>query len=181
MVPVLETERLILQPLVLADAVAVQRLFPVWGVVRLLAPNFSWPYPEDGALTYYRNVALPAVERGDEWHWTLRLKSQPEEVVGAVVLFRSEGNNRGFWIGEAWRGRGLMTEAAGRVTAYWFEELGMPVMRVKKAAENVASRGISVREGMRLVGVGLDDFIGGRFVSEVWEITAQEWFARHRR
>lgn len=31
----------------------------------------------DGAHVFYRDVALPAIERGDEWHWSLRLKSQP--------------------------------------------------------------------------------------------------------
>ena len=169
-----------MQPLVLADAEAVQRLFPVWEVVRLLAPNFSWPYPKDGALTYYRDVALPAVERGEEWHWTLRLKSEPEVVIGALALFLGEGNNRGFWVGVPWQGKGLMTEAAGQATAYWFEELGMRVIRVKKAAGNVASRRISVAEGMRLVKVGIDEYIGGRFVTEYWEMTAEEWFARHR-
>jgi RimJ/RimL family protein N-acetyltransferase len=47
--PTLYTERLILRPLQLADADAVQQLFPHCDVVRYLNAAVPWPYPEDGA------------------------------------------------------------------------------------------------------------------------------------
>jgi RimJ/RimL family protein N-acetyltransferase len=62
----LETPRLELRPLELADAEQAQRLFPKWEIVKYLANRVPWPYPEDGALTYYRDDALPAMERGEE-------------------------------------------------------------------------------------------------------------------
>jgi RimJ/RimL family protein N-acetyltransferase len=67
MTPTLHTSRLVLRPLELADANQTQVLFPQWEVVRYLRKIVPWPYPADGAYTYYRDVALPAVERGDEW------------------------------------------------------------------------------------------------------------------
>jgi RimJ/RimL family protein N-acetyltransferase len=171
----LETARLILRPLELADAEAAQRLFPQWEIVRLLANAVPWPYPEDGALTHYRDNALPAMARGEEWHWSIRLKTAPEEMIGAIGVMRGEENNRGFWIAPEWQGQGLMTEAADRVTAFWFEELGMERLRVPKAIENDASRRISERQGMRVVAVTEKDYVGGRLPTEVWEITAEEW------
>ncbi|HEX4067794.1 MAG TPA: GNAT family N-acetyltransferase [Acidobacteriaceae bacterium] len=75
MPPALATERLLLRPLALADAEQVQKLFPQWEIVRYLNAVVPWPYPADGALTYYRDQAIPAIARGDEWHWTLRLKN----------------------------------------------------------------------------------------------------------
>lgn len=55
------TERLILRPLELADAGQIQEQFPHWEVVRYLAKGaVPWPYPPDGALTYCRDVAIPA-------------------------------------------------------------------------------------------------------------------------
>jgi RimJ/RimL family protein N-acetyltransferase len=66
MIPTLETPRLILRPLTLADAEQTQCIFPHWEVVRLLANRVPWPYPAGGALTYYRDIALPAVARGEE-------------------------------------------------------------------------------------------------------------------
>ncbi len=75
MVPTLQTSRLVLRPLELADAEQAQILFPHWEIVRYLANVVPWPYPPDGAYTYYRDTALPAMDRGDAWHWTLRLRS----------------------------------------------------------------------------------------------------------
>ena len=51
----------------------------------------------------------------------------------------------------------------------------MPVLRVAKAAGNLASRRISEKQGMRLVGTGERDYVSGRLPSEMWEITAEEW------
>ena len=64
MTDVLETKRLILRPLMLEDAPRTQELFPRWKIVKYLDAVVPWPYLEDGALTYYRDVALPALARG---------------------------------------------------------------------------------------------------------------------
>jgi len=112
MTPTLETPRLILKPLALEDAPHLQILFPQWEVVRFLTTRVPWPFPPDGALTYIRDVALPAVARGDEWHWTVRLKTDPARPIGGIDLKNSPGcedANRGFWLGVPWHGRGLMS------------------------------------------------------------------------
>ena len=179
MVPTLETARLILRPLELADAEQCQRIFPHWEIVRYLGKVVPWPYPPDGAYTFYRDIALPAVERGEAWHWTLRLKSNPEQMIGSITLRKGEKKNRGFWIGLPWQKQGYMSEAADAVTDYWFDVLGMAVMRVPKAISNVGSCRISQKQGMRMVGVEDRDYVSGRLPSEIWEITAEEW--RHRR
>ena len=107
MTPELETPRLLLRPLALVDAAETQILFPQWEIVRYLANHVPWPYPPDGAYTHYRDVALPAVERGDAWHWTLRLKSSPGRLIGSISLMKGETNNRGFWLGLPWHGQGF--------------------------------------------------------------------------
>ncbi|HKW74217.1 MAG TPA: GNAT family N-acetyltransferase [Terriglobales bacterium] len=178
MIPMLETPRLILRPLELADAVQTQLLFPHWEIVRYLAGIVPWPYPPDGALTYYRDVALPAMERGEAWHWTLRLKTQPSQLIGAIGLFKGADDNRGFWIAPPWQKQGLMTEACDAVTDFWFRALQFPILRVAKAAANLGSRRISEKQGLRLAEVGERNYVSGRLPAEVWEITAEEWTAR---
>jgi RimJ/RimL family protein N-acetyltransferase len=173
--PTLYTERLILRPLQLVDAEAIQQQFAHWQVVRYLNAAVPWPYPEDGALSYLRDIALPAIARGEEWHWTIRLQSAPEQLLGNISLMDQADNQRGFWLAPAAQGQGLMTEACAAVTRYWFETLGRPLMRVPKAAPNIGSRRISERTGMRLIGTDEDDFVGGRFPRELWEITREEW------
>jgi len=178
MIPILQTPRLILRPLQLSDAPHVQAIFPKWETVRYLRTQVPWPYPPDGAYQYYRNVALPAMERGDAWHWMLTLKSDPGHVIGSIALMKHPEENRGFWLGLPWQGQGLMTEACEVVTDYWFDVLNFPVLRVPKAVANTASRRISQRQGMRIVAVQERDYVCGRLSTELWEITAEEWHAR---
>ena len=174
-IPTLYTERLILRPLELADAEAIQRLFPHWEVVRYLNALIPWPYPADGALTYLRDNALPSVARGEEWHWSIRLKSAPGQLIGNISLMNEQDNNRGFWLALKWQGQGLMSEASAAVTEYWFKTLDRSVLRVPKAALNIGSRKLSQRTSMRLIDTDEGDFVSGRLPREIWEITREEW------
>ena len=178
--PTLETPRLLLRPLELADAEQIQRIFPQWEIVRYLAAVVPWPYPPDGAYKFIRDMALPAIARGEAWQWTLRLKTQLAQIIGSIDLRIKENENRGFWLDPLWRRQGLMSEACEAVTAFWFETLKFPVLRAPKAVANVASRRISEKQRMRLVATEDRDYVSGRFPSQIWEITAEEWRARQR-
>lgn len=175
MTATLETDRLLLQPLEVSDADQIQELFPHWELVRFLSAAVPWPYPPDGALTYCRDVAIPGAERGDEWHWTLRLKGESFRMIGSISLFKGDNQNRGFWMGLPWRRKGLMTEACDAATDYWFSVLKFPVLRTVKAVANTDSRGISVRQGMRVVRIVDHRFVSGILPAEIWELTADEW------
>ena len=170
-----ETRRLLLRPLELADARQIQKTFPQWEIVRFLLNRVPWPYPPDGALQHLRDVALPAMERGDQWTWTLRLKTAPRKIIGIITLVRGDENNRGFWLQPSQHRKGLMTEACEWANDFWFETLGFPVLRVSKAIANTASRRISEKHGMRKVGETENDYVCGRLPSENWELTAGEW------
>ena len=176
MIATLQTERLLLQPLQLADAEQTQRLFPHWEMVKFLSTQIPWPYPADGAFTYYRDVALPAIERGEQWHWTLRLRQSPEEHIGSIGLIAKDGHvTRGFWLGLPWQGQGLMTEAVIAVNNYCFDVLGFTLLRVPKAVANIASRRVSEKTGMRVIATEDRAYVSGRFLTELWEMTADEW------
>jgi RimJ/RimL family protein N-acetyltransferase len=184
-IPTLETRRLWLKPTELADAGQIQAIFPQWEIVQYLNAKVPWPYPPDGAFTFLRDIALPAMEAGRELLWTLRLKSAPDTLIGAISLAPSghgsnKDENRGFWIDPKWQRQGLMSEACEAVTDYWFDVLKKPVLRVPKAIANEGSRRISERQGMRVIWKGERDYVSGRLPSEVWEITAEEWRARKR-
>src|SRR6202047_2632326 len=179
-IPTITTSRLILRPLDLTDVHAVQALFPRWEIVRFLGTHVPWPYPADGALTFIRDVALSAIRRGTEWHWSIRPKLTPEQLIGAISLMDKPDDNRGFWLDPAWQGRGLMSEASSAVNDYWFETLGRPVLRVSKAVANEPCKRSSARSGMRVIKTEDRDYISGRIPSEVWEITREEWRRRPR-
>ena len=175
MTPTGHTARLILKPLSLEDAPQIQAVFPQWEIVRYLKNIVPWPYPPDGALTYIRDIALPAIERGEQWIWTLRLNSAPDAIIGSITLTDRAADHRGFWLDPAFQRQGLMTEACIWVNDFWFDTLSKPKLQVSKAVANLASIRISEKMGMRLVGHGEKEYVSGKFPSEKWEITAEEW------
>ncbi len=177
---VFETKRLTLRPVTLDDAPATQRLFPHWEIVRYLGYNIPWPYPEDGALQFYRDVALPAMERGDMWLWAIRLKDGPSHLIGCIGLHPFRDNHRSFWLAQPWQRHGVMQEACVAVTDFWFNVLNREKLRVAKAVGNIASRRISEREGARLVVIEDRTFRMGPTMAEIWEVTKEEWNARRR-
>lgn len=176
----LATERLILAPLTPADVPAIQERFPVWAVVRWMDGVIPWPYPDDGAQTYLTQIALPAMAAGEVWHWTLREKHAPGELIGVVSLMDKVDDNRGFWLAPSHQGRGLMTEASTAATDFWFEDLNRPVLRAPKAVDNIASRRVSDKQGMRVVGSFRKALVCGECDMELWEITQAEWRDRRR-
>ncbi|CAI1852574.1 Uncharacterised protein [Serratia grimesii] len=177
-IPVLVSARLVLRPLERADAGDIQHLFPRWEIVRHMTSQIPWPYPEGAALEFINHVALPAMAAGTGWFWSIRRQENERHLIGVINLSLGDGSNRGFWLAQEWQRQGLMTEASQIVTDYWFNVLGQAVLRVPKAKNNLASRRISKHSGMRVVATKENDYIGGRMLTEIWEITRDEWNAR---
>ncbi|HDR2795497.1 MULTISPECIES: GNAT family N-acetyltransferase [Enterobacter] len=177
--PTLKTERLFLKPLVSEDAPQIQRLYPRWEIVRYMVATVPWPYPDNGAENYVNNVALPDVEKGVAWFWTLRRHDATDELMGLICLYDVEDNNRGFWLAPEWQGQGYMREASIAATDFWFNTLNKPVLRAPKAADNCRSQRISASSGMRLIRTEKKEYVSGLLDSELWEITRDEWNARY--
>lgn len=162
------------------DAKAIQAIFPQWDIVKYLTAHVPWPYPADGAEAFLRDMALPAMRAGVEWHWSIRPRSEPDRLIGVISLMDKADDNRGFWLDPMWQGKGLMREAAVAVTDYWFGTLHRSVLRVPKAAANLPSRRISETMGMRVINTVEKDYVSGRYTSELWEITREEWRRQRR-
>jgi RimJ/RimL family protein N-acetyltransferase len=176
--PVLETARLILRPLRQEDAIAIQKRVSKWDVVKYLE-TAPWPYPDDGAETFLRDIALPAVAAGKEMNWALTLKGSttPDEAVG-LLSFSPEGRatgNRGFWLDLDLHGQGLMTEAVVAFQDYVFDVLGHDKLQMSNAQSNAASRRVKQKTGARFVRLEEASFAHGETVSEWWEISKADW------
>jgi RimJ/RimL family protein N-acetyltransferase len=102
----ISTARLRLVPLCIEDAPTIQLTFPQWEIVRWMDGAVPWPYPQDGAERYLKQLALPAMEAGKAWHWSIRPKEQIDLLIGVVSLMDQPDDHRGFWLSSAWRGRG---------------------------------------------------------------------------
>ncbi len=178
--PVLDSRRLVLRPLTPADAPPLQRRFPQWEIVRHLNVRIPWPYPSDGASRFIA-LAEEEMARGEKHHWSIRLKDGPDELIGCIDLWPDDGKSRdmrGFWLDPEFQGRGLMTEAADRVTDYAFRDLGWPRLWVSNAEPNLASARVKEKQGARLIALEPFRFAEGESRRMVWLIEREEWLAR---
>ena len=179
---VLHTPRLILRPIAMKDAPAIQTYFPVWDIVKFLSTKVPWPYPDDGAHTYITQTLVEMKEK-KKIAWAITLKAQGDECIG-VIAYMSEDlglGNRGFWLALPFHGRGYMTEAVTAVQNYLFFELGVKTIRAMCAADNVGSRRIKAKTGAIFVGHTDANHHSGETKTEVWEVSIENWRAFQNR
>ncbi len=153
--PTLETERLILRPVTLADAPAIQKHFNNWNIIKRLSVQVPWPYPDNGAEEFLRDTVLPLVEAGQSINWALVAKNGPREAIGTVAFRPNENNggHRGFWLAEPYWGRGYMTEAVTAIQDFLFFELGIDRIVAVNVKGNEASRRVTQKTGARFLGM----------------------------
>ena len=173
--PQLETNRLLLRQVSLADAPAAQTHFANWNVIKNIG-GIPWPYPEDGARTYIER-RLKDVMSKEIYFWGLFLKSAPEALIGTIEyrFFEEAEDNRGFWLSEAHWGKGLMTEAVCATQDYVFFELKKQRLLIRSLCSNTASRVVKEKTGARLIGKGTSVYHNGEQDEDIWEVTPETW------
>jgi ribosomal-protein-serine acetyltransferase len=99
-------------------------------------------------------------------------------VIGAGRLdWENRSTNLGYWLGESYQGRGLVTGACRAVIDYLFSELKLKRIEVRCATDNPKSSAIPQRLGFAKEGVlrqaqAFDD----RFLDiEVYGLLAEDW------
>ena len=176
-IPQFDTERLLIRGVCLEDASSYEANFATYDVVQFLSNRVPWPYPKGSLRTFLQEVVLP--EQGQErWLWVLLPKENPKEVIGAVELWREgKPEHRGFWLTKRYWGQGLMREALIPIMNYAFATLEFSSMVFSNAVQNTRSRGIKEKMGARYLGTKPAQFVDPQCSqTELWEISAQEWF-----
>jgi len=106
--PTLQTTRLLLRPLALADAPAIQRHFNNWNIIRNLASVVPWPYPDDGAETFIK-LQLGRIAAGEDiYQWGRVLLSGDGQAIGNIHFGPGADNpkgNRVYWLAEPYWNR----------------------------------------------------------------------------
>lgn len=180
---ILETERLILRPVIESDVANIQKYFPHWEIVKHMNGNIPWPYPDDGAMQFYREVCEPNQGK-DRWFWAINEKERPDYLIGLIELRRDlpNGNDghRGFWLGLPYHRRGYMTEAAIAVNDFGFSIWEMPEIIASSAAGNEGSFGVKDKQGMRwLRREKCTPVQDGTDEHDVFVMTREEWLKRN--
>jgi RimJ/RimL family protein N-acetyltransferase len=157
----------------------VQKGFSHWDVVKDLDAAVPWPLPADWAASDMSDT-LDRMARGEKCRWAITLKGD-DKLIGAIELRMDDGtsrNQRAFWLMPQHWGRGLMTEAAERVTAFAFLTLGWPQLWLTNAEANLASRRIKAKQGARIVDRRPARYVSGDGVEVTWLLTREDWLAR---
>ena len=150
---VLLTPRLRLRPFTLADAPEVQRLA---GDFAVADTTLSIPHPYDDGVAeeWIRSLAdEQAAERQIVFAITDRATAALLGATGLILRPEHARAELGYWIGQAFWGRGYATEAAGAMLRFGFAALGLHRMYAGHFARNPASGAVLRKLGMRQEGV----------------------------
>lgn len=95
-----------------------------------------------------------------------------DRFAGVIGYHRIDAKNRlgelGYWLGEAFQGKGIMTRACRAMVAYGFSELKLNRVEIRCAPTNLKSRAIPERLGFKEEGVLRQvERIQSRFVDNV--------------
>ena len=178
--PVLETPRLVLRPIRASDMAAMRLGFDDWEVVKYLSDSVPWPLPPDNFDVAMADT-LAKMASGARCSWALTPRGGDDALIGRIDLWADDGEScdqRGFWLARAYWGQGLMTEAAERVTAWAFLDLGWPQLWLCNAEANVASHRVKEKQGATLIARTPRRYVYGEGVRVTWLLTREAWLAR---
>ena len=126
--------------------------------------NVPSPYPEDGALRWYKEVRN-RVERHESCVFAIR---DDRTVCGVVSLNNINQVNRtaelDYWVAVEHQNKGIATQAAQLATHYARNTLGLKVLYSSCLARNVASSRVLEKNGFEELEVNIFDT--GKFKGE---------------
>lgn len=145
----LRTSRLLLSPPRMADLPRILVLAndPLIGEMTLNIPH---PYTEESAV-FWVNLANEGREDGKKYIFAIR-DGETEEFMGGIGIHHGNPHRRGelgYWIGAPHRRRGYVSEAAGRLIRFGFEELNLLRIQATHLVGNEPSGRVMTGNGMR--------------------------------
>lgn len=174
----IETDRLILRPLTLADATA---MYANWASDYEVARYVTW----DTHANVEETSKLMAFwekqyEQADFYLWGMVIK-ETGQLIGTFAFTdlsdRHQIAELGYCIGKDWWNQGYTTEAGQALLAFGFDQLGLNRIQAVHDVRNPASGRVMEKLGMTLEGtIKQARLVKGHFVSIcLYGILAQDW------
>lgn len=149
----LETERLLLRPLTVADAPA---MFKNWASDPEVTRYLTWlPHTNQAATYEYLAFLEQQYSEPTFYSWGIELKALGEPIGTISVVNRNEAIDSveiGYCMGKAWWGQGIMAEALGELIRFFFEEVGANRVEADHDVNNPNSGKVMVKCGMKYEG-----------------------------
>ncbi len=164
----LRTERLILRRYRPEDA---EDLYRYLGRDPAMYEYSGWnPY---ASLEMAQETVRGFIDSYDDEHAYSWVMDVDDVIVGTIGAydFKDDQIEVGFSVVPGWQGRGLATEALRRVLEYLTENEGIPCVTAWCAAENIGSKRVLEKVGMKLVrteedGLGVEERVYDKLIYE---------------
>ena len=104
-----------------------------------------------------------------------------EQVIGRIGLYRIDQLNRiasiGYWVGELWEGKGIVSKACEAILQHGFETLQLNRIEIHCATGNSKSLSIPKRLGFQREGIMRQaELLNGQFVDHYcYSMLHEEW------
>ena len=152
----LATKRLTLRLWQKSDVQALHRLLNDWEVIRTLT-RVPFPYSLKDAESWIA-TSRERLEQGSAYNLAITgLDGDKEILVGGIGLTLDPANrvgHLGYWVGRAYWGHGVASEAADRMARWALANLDIDHLESLVLTENAASTAVLRRIGFRHVGDG---------------------------
>jgi 8-oxo-dGTP diphosphatase len=146
--PRIETPRLVLRTVTLADAPWIERYVSDWEVARHTA-RIPHPYPAGGAVDFIRGLDP---EEGPTFAIERREDCEPVGLIGIELRAPGEAET-GYWIGKPFWGRGYASEALKAIVDYAFLTMNLGALIATADPENPASIRVQEKAGLAFTGM----------------------------
>ena len=145
--PNLETERLLLRPIEIADAPRVRELA---GDRDIAATTATVPHPYEEGMAKAWISSLQASDGVPCTTFAITLKPE-RALVGVIGLTLEEHQNAaelGYWVGKPHWNQGICTEAAAEIVRYGFSTLKLHRIEARHMLKNPSSGRVMEKIGM---------------------------------
>jgi RimJ/RimL family protein N-acetyltransferase len=176
-IPTLETERLILRPFTPADAPTVRELA---GLPEVAATTLNIPHPYPAGLAeQWIGRHAEGAANGEIYTFAIARRADGQ-LLGGIGIGGGGAHKRaeiGYWLGVRYWNRGYTSEAARRVVAFGFEQLGLNRIQSTHFPRNPASGRVMQKAGMTYEGVQRGYLLKGDTFEDVamYAILRADW------
>lgn len=176
----LTTARLTLRRFVMEDAEAMYR---TWASDPVVTQYLTWePHGDVGVTKQVLGAWINEYPNEGYYNWGIEFEGR---LIGGISIVLASQQNEwaevGYCIGRAYWGRGIVTEALGRVLAFLFAEIGVHRVYLQHDVDNLASGRVMQKNGLQYEGTlrGHSRRRDGRFADlKVFGILKEEWAAQ---
>ncbi|MEG2672782.1 MAG: GNAT family N-acetyltransferase [Ruthenibacterium sp.] len=160
--PILETERLILRPLTVADA---ETIYTNWTSDPNVAKYMIWDLHENVDVTRAWLVGEEASLLADDaygWGFVLKENGMLMGSGGLLYVESIDCFSLGYNIMQRYWNRGLTTEAGAEMLRFATQTLGLRKFECRHAAENIGSMRVMTKLGFKFWRDGTYDSFSGK-------------------